>query len=168
MSLNLSSAVLRSLVSLIEKREKLLGEVAAIEKQISSALGESSFDSPEPSRRLGRKVGNTRVAKPAKQGGKRGKTKELILGALKEAGANGISVKELSAKLGLKSPNLHVWFATTGKKLTEKARPGIYRLKESGGVIETPVVGENPEKKKTSGKGKRKTSTQKSKLAGKK
>jgi len=163
MSLNLSSAALRELVTLAEKREKLLAEVASIEEQISAALGEASSGAAKPSPRQGGSIGGkTRSAKPAQRGVKRGKTKELILGALKEAGTKGTSVKELSAKLGLKSANIHVWFATTGKKLAEKAGSGIYRLKESGAVAEAPVVAESPEKKKYPNKRKRKTSAPKS------
>ena len=166
MSLNLSSAALRSLVSLTEKREKLLVEVSSIEKQISAALDGVSASSAKPS--LRQDGDKTRLAQRTKQGGKRGKTKELILDALKEVGTKGSSAKDLSAKTGLKIPNIYVWFATTGKNLVEKASPGIYRLKESEAVGEVPVVTGSLEKKKSPKKGKRKTSTPKSKLAGKK
>ncbi len=136
MSLNLSSATLRSLVSLTEKRENLLGELAAIEKQISEALNGASVTSSKPVGRRGGSVGNSRPAKPAKRGGKRGAVKELILAGLKEAGEAGIAVKHLAAKLTIKPQNLHVWFHTTGKKsgLVEAAGKGIYRLKQSVGV----------------------------------
>jgi len=61
---------------------------------------------------------------------KAGSTKERVLGALKEAGAGGISVKELSAKLGIKNQNLHTWFNQTGKKMPQitKVSLGRYRL----------------------------------------
>lgn len=150
MSLNLSSASLRSLVSLTEKREKFLAELADIEAKISAALDGASIGSAKPFRRGGRSVGNTRSAKPTKRNGKRGKIKELILGALKEAGGKGISVRELSTKLGLKNQNVHVWFATTGRKLTEKAGTGIYRLKESSAKSQVPSAIEKPAKTKAS------------------
>lgn len=169
MSLNLSSASLRALVSLTEKREKLLGELAAIEAQISSALKGASADSAKPTARRGRSGRNSHSAKPAKRSGKRGKIKELILEALKGAGTNGISVKELSAKLGLKNQNVHVWFATTGKKLVEieKAGKGIFRLTPVGAKVAAPAVAEQPGKTKSAKKGKRKPSAPKIKLAGK-
>jgi len=169
MSLNLSTASLRALITLTEKREKLTRELAAIEVQISTALGEATSGSTKAIGRRGGLVGNTRSAKPSKRSGKRGKTKELILGALKEAGATGISVQDLSAKLGLKNQNVHVWFATTGEKLAgiEKTGKGIFRLTTTEEKIAVPVT-EQPEKTKASKKGKRNSSTSKSKLTGKK
>ncbi|MBN8711188.1 MAG: hypothetical protein BGO12_16895 [Verrucomicrobia bacterium 61-8] len=153
MSLDLSSASLRALISLTEKREKLLGELSAIEAKISSALDGTSVGSVKPSRRGG-EVGNTRSAKLAKQvrkRGKRGAIKELVLAGLKEAGEAGIAVKHLAAKLAIKPQNLHVWFHTTGKKsgLVEAAGKGIYRLKESVGVETPSSIVEVPKPKAT-------------------
>lgn len=114
--MSLSSASLRSLLSLTEKREKLLGELSAVESQISSALNGA------PAKAIARHEGSggkIRSAKPAKRGGKRGKrgaVKELILAGFKEAGEAGIAVKHLAAKLAIKPQNLHVWLHTTGKK----------------------------------------------------
>lgn len=144
MSLNLSSASLRSLVSLTEKREKLLGELSAVEAKISAALDGASIGSAKPTARRGEKVGNIRSAKPAKRGSKRGKrgaVKELILAGLKEAGDAGIAVKHLAAKLAIKPQNLHVWFHTTGKKsgLVKALGKGVYRLEESLNM-ETPKI----------------------------
>jgi len=67
--------------------------------------------------------------KPAKKG-KRGALKELILAELKTAGSKGVSVKDLSAKLGVKNQNVHVWFSTTGKTVSglKKSGPGRWEL----------------------------------------
>lgn len=143
MSLNLSSASLRALIPLTEKREKLLGELSAVEAKISAALG-TTVASAKPTTRRGGEVGNTRSAKPAKRGSKRGKrgaVKELILAGLKEAGEAGIAVKHLAAKLAIKPQNLHVWFHTTGKKsgLVKALGKGVYRLEESLNM-ETPKI----------------------------
>lgn len=133
MSLNLSSASLRELVTLTEKREKLTNELSAIEAQIAAAIGGTSPKN-------GRKVESKRAVKAQKKRGKRGAVKELVLAALKEAGEAGIAVKHLAAKLAIKPQNLHVWFHTTGKKsgLVEAAGKGVYRLKQAVGV-ETPA-----------------------------
>jgi hypothetical protein len=49
---------------------------------------------------------------------KRGKRlKEPLLKALTSAGASGITVKELAAKLKVKPGNIFSWFYTTGKKI---------------------------------------------------
>lgn len=127
------------MVTLTEKREKLLGELSAIEAQISSALNGGTA---KPTAHREGSGGKIRSAKPAKRGGKRGKrgaVKELILAGLKEAGEAGIAVKHLAAKLAIKPQNLHVWLHTTGKKsgLIEAASKGGYRLKQAVGV-ETP------------------------------
>lgn len=137
MSLDLSADSLRALVSLTEKREKLLAELSDVEAKISGALNGVSVASSKPVGRRGGLVGNSRLAKPAKRGGKRGAVKELILAGLKEAGEAGIAVKHLAAKLAIKPQNLHVWLHTTGKKsgLVEAAGKGVYRLKQRTDVL---------------------------------
>ena len=104
---NISYATLRSLVTLLEKREAIQAELSRIEAQISAALGGSPVKT-NPTQ--------TAKSKPAKRG-KRGAVKEAVLAELTAAGKNGASVKELSSKLGIKNQNLHVWFHTTGKKI---------------------------------------------------
>lgn len=56
--------------------------------------------------------------------------KEAILQELKKAGAEGVAIKDLSNKLGVKYKNLYIWFVTTGKRTpgVEKAGPARYRL----------------------------------------
>jgi hypothetical protein len=81
------------------------------------------------------KVAPVKVAKaprPTKgEKPKRGAVTERILGALREAGAKGASIKELEAKTGTRYGHLSVWLATTGKKQKgiEKLAPGRYRLR---------------------------------------
>ncbi len=78
--------------------------------------------------RRGKSVG---AASKGIRRGKRGALKEKILTALKAAGDKGVAVKELSAKLGVKNQNVHVWFSSTGKKLgtIQRIGEGRYRLK---------------------------------------
>ena len=71
--------------------------------------------------------------KAAKTKGVRGKRGELsasILGALEDAGSEGISVRDLADKLGANYRNIYIWFATTGKKNSsiKKVGPAQYRL----------------------------------------
>lgn len=74
------------------------------------------------------------AAKPAKKKtatrGKRGELTARILGALENAGSQGISVKDLAEDLGANYRNIYIWFATTGKKNSsvEKVGPAQYRL----------------------------------------
>lgn len=78
-----------------------------------------------------RKVGS--VAKPgAAKGAKRGKhgaVKEAIIELVKKAGSEGITVKEIAAKLGTKYNRVFTWFYNTGKKIKDikKVGPGKYR-----------------------------------------
>jgi len=74
------------------------------------------------------------AAKKGKRGGRapRGEVSTRIVGALQGAGANGVTIKDLSAKLGMPYRNLQVWFATTGKKQKgiKKVAPATYALKK--------------------------------------
>lgn len=134
MSLNLSTASLRSLIALTEKREKLTDELASVEKQIVAAIGGDTIASPAPRNQKSQ-------ARSVKRRGKRGAVKELILAGLKEAGEAGIAVKHLAAKLGIKPQNIHVWLHTTGKKggVIKALGKGVYRLEEAIGV-EAPKI----------------------------
>jgi hypothetical protein len=52
------------------------------------------------------------------------------VGALRVAGARGLTIRELSEKLGVKPANLYVWFNGTGRKTrgVKKLGPAKYRL----------------------------------------
>ena len=176
MNPNLSSASLRSLLVLAEKREGLVAEIEKVDGQISKVLGEGGGSFVENGRviSLGHVVGNghkkarvgsTKSARKTAKRGKRGAVEELILAGLKEAGEAGIAVKHLAAKLGIKPQNIHVWLHTTGKKngLVKALGKGVYRLEESLGM-EAPKV-EAPKPKVT---GEVKKSVRKKRSTGKK
>lgn len=68
-----------------------------------------------------------------KRGGSRaprGEVSTKIVAALQ--GANAVTIKDLSEKLGMPYRNLQVWFATTGKKHKgiKKVAPATYQLKK--------------------------------------
>jgi hypothetical protein len=76
-------------------------------------------------------------AAPAKRGrrstrplSKRGELASRILATLKSAGKEGLKVRQLADKLGVKYKNLFIWFATTGKKnkAINKVGEAHYRL----------------------------------------
>jgi hypothetical protein len=60
---------------------------------------------------------------------KRGELKARILGALRQAGNNGITIKELSEKLDSKYKNVYIWFVTTGKRISGIKKIGLARYK---------------------------------------
>jgi hypothetical protein len=127
MSFDLSSAAIRALIPLVEKREKLARELEAVDQRIAVAYD----GSPAASKDRKVLVSKTTTAPKVKRG-KRGAVKELILAGLREAGEAGIAVKHLAAKLGIKPQNIHVWLHTTGKKtgLIKTVSKGIYALKK--------------------------------------
>jgi hypothetical protein len=61
---------------------------------------------------------------------KRGALSENVMAVLSEAGSSGISIKDLSDKVGSNYRNVAVWFATTGKKnpKIKKVAPATYKL----------------------------------------
>jgi hypothetical protein len=136
----LSTANLNSLIALVKKREALQIELTNIEEQIQAAVSPGASESA-PKATPGRKARGrkkavvvekaaapapVKAAKPAKAAkkGKRGALKEAILEELKAAGSKGVAVKDLSATLGVKNQNLHVWFATTGKTVKGLKKTG--------------------------------------------
>lgn len=140
---SLSSSTLKSLISLVEKKEKLSAELAKIDLAVNAALGGGEIPVPfskKPKASVirggGGEVPNPFAKKPRKprkprrpRKGRRGALKEKIVAELQAAGKAGVSVKELAAKLGVKSQNVHVWFSTTGKTVgAKKIAPGKYAL----------------------------------------
>jgi uncharacterized protein YjcR len=113
---NLTSNQLNQLIDLVKQKEKLQAELAQVDAQIQSL--ESGVPAPKKrGRKPGRPVGSA-VSGPAAKTRKRGKRlKKGLLKALEAAGAGGITVKELAAKLGVKPGNVFSWFYTTGKKI---------------------------------------------------
>jgi hypothetical protein len=63
-------------------------------------------------------------------GSKRGALSAAILEALSNAGAKGITVKDLAAQVGVPYKNVYIWFATTGKKnaKVKKVAPATFKL----------------------------------------
>ena len=68
------------------------------------------------------------VASKSKQASARGQLKERIIGALMEAGKPGVTIKDMSEKLGTSYGNISVWFHTTAKGVKEvkKVAPGRF------------------------------------------
>lgn len=89
-----------------------------------------------PAKKQGKKKAEKKAAKQARKGrnGKRralrGQLKEQILNELKNAGPQGISIKELAAKVNSPYKNVYIWFVTTGKRIAgiKKIGPAQYTL----------------------------------------
>lgn len=76
------------------------------------------------------KAPKAKKGKAGKAKSGRGQLKQQILGALKAAGPEGITVKELAEKLNANYKNVYIWFVTTGKKIAgiKKVGPAQYKL----------------------------------------
>src|SRR5262245_23571965 len=140
---NITSSQLRSLIPIVERKERLQEELAEIESKLSIYLSRAPVKpdlrpTPKPRRLRVSKTFEVRAPEPRVQKGKlkpepvsrglkgkkRGSLKDLILIALKKAGHEGLAVKELAAALGAKSNRLHVWFSTTGKNVEGLTKVG--------------------------------------------
>ena len=152
---NITSSELRKLISVVERKEGVKEELARIESKLSAYL------SPEPATPVARVDRRTRAARALhvsealgakahrpnvrqaavktsassrgpKPGQRRGALKDSILSALQKAGADGLAVKDLAAKLGVKSQNVHVWFSSTGRKVKGVTKIAAGRWKYNG------------------------------------
>jgi hypothetical protein len=136
----INTSILESLIKLTKKRDVLLNELKKLETAIAGVYSGGKSETRVVRRRKGR--GRRRLAAPAAGArvgraarvpvsGRRGALKARILAALRAAGDKGVAVKELSAKLGVKNQNVHVWFSSTGKKLgtIQRVGAGRYRLR---------------------------------------
>ncbi len=151
----INSNVLRKLLSLSEKKEVLLKQVAEIEKEIAGfTFGGSS--APAPKAKPGRKPSAVKVAgvkapkaRKARGGkrGKRGALKEQILAVLGAAGDAGARVKDIADKLRINPQNIHVWFSSTGKKIAtiKRVDAGHYKLASAKPAVEAkPAAAPQP------------------------
>jgi hypothetical protein len=135
----ITTSTLEALVKLTKKRDGILADLKRVEASIASLYSGGKSEPSATRRRKGKGarrpavVAEAKAAKAAGEsaGGRRGALKARILAALKTAGDKGVAVKELSAKLGVKNQNVHVWFSSTGKKLgtIQRVGAGRYRLK---------------------------------------
>ena len=135
----ITTSTLEALVKLTKKRDTIVKELRRIEAAITGAYsGRKSEPAPGRRRRGRGRRRSLPVATRARKlsgaqatGGRRGALKARILASLRTAGDKGVAVKDLSAKLGVKNQNVHVWFSSTGKKLgtIQRIGAGRYRLK---------------------------------------
>jgi DNA-binding NarL/FixJ family response regulator len=133
----ITTSTLEALVKLTKKRDAIVGELKKLEAAIANVYSGRKSEPSTVRRRKGRgrrraaPAYEAKAARLAPAGGRRGALKARILTALRAAGDKGVAVKELSAKLGVKNQNVHVWFSSTGKKLgtIQRVGAGRYRLK---------------------------------------
>ena len=123
----LTSADLKQIVNLLERKETLQSQVANIDAQLAAYEGGGTAKAVKG--KTGRKPRGRAQARPSKaKRAKRGALKAAIVESLKGAGKAGITVKELAGKLGIGYSRVSAWFYKTGANIKEikKAGPGKY------------------------------------------
>jgi len=133
-----TSTSLKSLSKLIDKKESLIAEIAKIEAAVASLLTGKPVKAEGKRRgRPAKKSAAVKKSAPAKKAPKVVKKRvsggglgAKVLKALEAAGDAGVKVSALAKTLKIKGTNLHVWFATTGKKnpAIKKIGKGHYKL----------------------------------------
>ncbi len=114
----ISSATLRKMVKLSERKEALMSEIQKIDREMLRLQEQETAGMSQPTKRS------------AGRRSSRGALRQNILSALESAGKQGATVRELSEKLGVKTANLYVWFNGTGKNVEriKKIGPATYRV----------------------------------------
>ena len=160
---HVNSQSLFRLLSLVERKEELLNLVGEIDAAIIDTLKGgtvsievvevSTASKPALSKVVVPAAAKAVVAanaptKPVKKvnTGRAGGLKDRILALLEAAGPQGLRVKDLSDKLGVKATNISVWFSTTGKKITTKIEPGRFASKGAKSASAPLVPKEAPAK----------------------
>ena len=59
--------------------------------------------------------------------GRKSKIKDNVVAVLKEAGPEGVAIKDMAERIGVKHTSLNAWFSTTGKKIAEIVKVGTAR-----------------------------------------
>jgi hypothetical protein len=136
---NITSAELKQLISIVERKERVQEELREIESTLSTHLSPATPTARTPHET--QKPRSVRVSKQplevkapkskgqqakAKSGRRHRALRGLILAALQKADGAGIPIKDLSRTLRVKEQNLHVWFSSTGRKVKGimKVSPG--------------------------------------------
>lgn len=119
----ISASEFSRILKLLQRKEELMAQIAAIDHELQGGGGATA---PVAKKRLGRPPGTGKKAKSVEASGgspRRGAVRDAIIGLLEGAGSEGISVKDIAAKLGKPAGHVHTWFSTTGKGI-----PSIRRL----------------------------------------
>jgi AraC-like DNA-binding protein len=101
---SLRSTDFKQIVKLLAQKEALLARLAKINSDLAG------YESGPVT---------TRVTPKAKEPKNRPKLKARIIRILQAAGKDGITVKDLAGRLGIKARRLYNWFYSTGKRIKQ-------------------------------------------------
>lgn len=126
MLIDISSATLRQMVKLSERKEALMSQIQELDRQMA-ALQQPPGEPPETTQHV-RTFTRSSKTKQSRTQTPRGELKAKIIATLRAAGRAGATIQELSEKLKVKPANLYVWFNGTGRKTrgVKKLGPARY------------------------------------------
>jgi hypothetical protein len=129
MLIDISSANLRKMVKLSERKEALMSQIQELDRRMAS-LQQPTREESEGRRSRVKNFAHAAGNRRGKRRTQRGALKARIVGALRAAGQRGLTIRELSEKLRVKPANLYVWFNGTGRKTkgVKKLGPAKYRF----------------------------------------
>lgn len=122
-----TSAAIRQIIPLAERRESLLKKIAELDEKIAALNATRSEPPAREEARPPRQATVRRTVEKTEVLDGKDDTTARILKLLKAAGSKGISTKEIASRLGLKVQNVHVWFSFKGSKLSSLQKVGQAR-----------------------------------------
>lgn len=131
----LTTADLKSIARIVERKEALQVQIAEIDKQLNAYdSGAALTSAGGKGKKRGRPSGKAGMIAPLKgaprERNKRGTIEKGVLAALKQAGKAGMHVAQIAEKAEAKLPSVRMWFQTSAKKIKgiKKIAPATYRL----------------------------------------
>jgi len=120
---SLTTSDLKHIAKLLDQKEALVAQLQQVEQQLEA------YESGKPAK--GRPAGKRGGARRARGGkrSKRGALKQQVIEVLQAAGKEGATVKEIAAKVGVKTGNVYTWFYSTGKTVKEIKKIGDARYR---------------------------------------
>jgi hypothetical protein len=112
-------------VKLSERKEALMARIQEIDRQMVRV--QAKFGIPVHGDEQAAPV--TVSGMTGRRRAKRGALKEKIVGALRNAGKRGATIRELATKLRVPSANLYVWFNGTGRNVPGIRKIGVARYR---------------------------------------
>jgi len=120
----LSLKQLETIVGLLKEKEALQAKLDDVNRDLEG-LENGKASAPSARESLSHSPRSKRVKKRSRR---RGGLQEAVLKALKSAGANGLTVKQLAMQAKVNKSSLAVWLYTSGKKISgfKKITPGVF------------------------------------------
>ena len=138
---NVRIARLKEMIALEEKRATLQNHIAAVNERLSiiqnELYGANAVSANE--QWLPAQTSLVKIHSKGLRKG-RGELKGQILEMLNAAGKNGVSVKELADRIGVKSVNIHAWFSANMKKIAGLKKVGTARYALNGALVAAPKI----------------------------